>query len=95
MRLELLDSGSCEGIKGTVHGAALGLTVIMGLYNAAAWLRRRERHLAINTVLYTAVTIWEYQHVVHHRRALFAQCAPEDVGGIGPQEPPEEPPFAA
>ena len=95
MRLELLDSGSCEGIKGTVHGAALGLTVIMGLYNAAAWLRRRERHLAINTVLYTAVTIWEYQHVVHHRRALFARVRARRRWRHWPQEPPEEPPFAA
>ena len=38
----------------------------MGLYNAAAFLKRRERHLAVNTVLYAVLTAWEQQHVVHH-----------------------------
>jgi hypothetical protein len=37
----------------------------MGAYNAAAWLLRRERHLAVNTVLYTALLAWEQQHVAH------------------------------
>jgi len=46
------------------------LAALCGLYNAAAWWSRREAHLAINTVLYTALTIWEHQHVVHHLEAL-------------------------
>ncbi len=89
MRLGLLDSGSCEGFKGCVHGAALGLVVLMGLYNAAAWLRRRERHLAINTVLYSAVTIWEYQHVKHHRAAVLRPSRRAN------SQTTWEPPFAA
>jgi hypothetical protein len=42
----------------------------MGIYNAAAWLARREKHLAVNAVLYTALTAWEQQHVAHHLAAL-------------------------
>jgi hypothetical protein len=43
---------------------------IMGLYNAAAWLARRERHLAVNALLYAALTAWEQQHVAHHLAEL-------------------------
>jgi hypothetical protein len=42
----------------------------MGLYNAAAWLARREQHLAVNAVLYAALTAWEQQQVAHHLEAL-------------------------
>lgn len=67
--MTILNQGSCEPIKATVHGAALGLAALMGLYNAAAWLRRRERHLAVNTVLYGMAIAWEHRHVAHHLAA--------------------------
>jgi hypothetical protein len=67
---DVLRCGSCEEIKVAVHAGALGLATIMGVYNAAAWLIRRERHLAINAVLYAALTAWEQGHVVHHLREL-------------------------
>jgi hypothetical protein len=70
MKLEVLQCGSCEPLKLTVHGAAFGLAVVMGVYNAAAWLKRREHHLAINAVLYAALTAWEQQHVAHHLAEL-------------------------
>ena len=66
MDLEILDRGMNEELKLGVHAAALGLAVVMGLYNAAAFLKRRERHLAVNTVLYSALTAWEQVHVAHH-----------------------------
>jgi hypothetical protein len=66
MDIELLDKGTNEELKLGVHAAALGLAVVMGLYNAAAFLKRRERHLAVNTVLYAVLTAWEQQHVAHH-----------------------------
>jgi len=66
MDIEILDSGTSEELKLGVHAAALGLAVVMGVYNAAAFLKRRERHLAVNTVLYAALTAWEQQHVAHH-----------------------------
>jgi len=70
IKLDVLQCGSCEPLKLGVHGAALGLAVVMGAYNAAAWLSRREHHLAINAVLYAMLTAWEQKHVSHHLAEL-------------------------
>jgi hypothetical protein len=69
MQLSVLQCGSCEPLKASVHGTALALFAVMGLYNAAAWLARREQHLAVNAVLYAALTAWEQQQVVRHLAA--------------------------
>ena len=74
--LPVLKCGKCEPLKLGVHAGALGLAALCGVYNAAAWLSRREIHLAVNTVLYTALTIWEHQHVMHHLAELRR---PEDT----------------
>jgi hypothetical protein len=86
MYVRALDSGTFEGIKAGVHGLALGLSAIMCLYNAAAWLQRRERHLAVNTIVYGGAIILEHQHVAHHCRTLrrlhlmaLASCPPEQA----------------
>jgi hypothetical protein len=65
-RLPVLQRGNCEPLKAGIHATALGLFAVMGLYNAAAWLSRRDSHLAVNAVLYTVLTAWEQQHVIHH-----------------------------
>jgi hypothetical protein len=80
MEMSLLRCGSCEPLKAGVHATALGLSALMGLYNAAAWLARREMHLAINAVLYTALTAWEQKHVAHHLAELrrLQQTAPAE-----------------
>lgn len=70
MQLTVLQCGECEPLKAGVHGSALALAALMGLYNAAAWLRRRDAHLAVNAVLYTVLAAWEQKHVAHHLRAL-------------------------
>jgi hypothetical protein len=70
MQLTVLQCGECEPLKAGVHGSALALAAVMGLYNAAAWLRRRDAHLAINAVLYAALVAWEQKHLAHHLRAL-------------------------
>ena len=67
--IKLLKCGNCEELKIGVHATALTLAVVMGAYNAAAWLVRRQTHLGVNAVLYGALTIWEIQHVRHHWRA--------------------------
>ena len=67
---EFLHCGHCEPLKAGVHATALGLFVVMGVYNVAAWLSRRERHLAINAIVYGALTAWEQQHVAHHLAEL-------------------------
>jgi len=78
---DFLHCGHCEPLKAGVHATALGLFVVMGVYNVAAWLRRRERHLAINAIVYTALSAWERQHVAHHlaelRPAAPQQAAPD------------------
>jgi hypothetical protein len=68
--IKLLKCGNCEELKLGVHGTALALAVVMGAYNTAAWLVRRERHLAVNSVMYAALTFWEVQHVLHHLAAM-------------------------
>ena len=78
MDLKVLKCGNCEELKLGVHAAALGLAAVCGIYNAAAWLSRRERHLAINTVMYAALIAFEQQHVSHHIAELRRpQQAPE------------------
>lgn len=69
-KLTILQHGECERLKAGVHGATLSLAVVMGLYNAAAWIGRRERHLAVNTILYTLLIAWERVHVAHHLASL-------------------------
>jgi hypothetical protein len=64
--LPILKQGSCEPFKAVVHGASLGLFAIMGMYNAAAWINRREKHLAINAVIYALGVAWERRLVAHH-----------------------------
>jgi len=69
VEIKVLECGNCEELKLGVHATALALAVVMGAYNAAAWLLRRQTHLGVNTVLYSALTIWEIQHIKHHWRA--------------------------
>jgi hypothetical protein len=70
IRLTVLQCGECEPLKAGVHGSALALAAVMGLYNAAAWVSRRDPHLAVNAVLYTLLAAWEQKHVTHHVRQL-------------------------
>src|SRR5678810_752407 len=70
--LPLLCTGRCEVLKASVHGVVLGTAALCALYNLAAWTVRRQRHLAINTGLYTALAIWEWIHVQHHVDAIPA-----------------------
>ena len=68
MDLKVLKCGNCEELKLGVHALALGVAALCGAYNAAAWLSRRERHLAINTVLYAALVAFEQlRNGVHQR----------------------------
>ena len=82
--LTILDPGNCEPLKAAFHGAALVLAGVMGAYNTAAWLRRRQSHLAINAVIYLAAALWEQRHVTHH----LYPCLPV----IQPDRPSTEPP---
>ncbi len=69
---EMLDSGQCEVMKAVVHGVLMATVGVCAAYNTAAWLKRRQRHLAINAVIYSAAVWWERCHVMHYLR----DCAP-------------------
>ena len=91
MELRILKCGNCEPLKLGVHAGAFGLAALMGLYNAAAWLSRREPHLAINAVLYAALTAWETEHVRHHLMEI--QRLKVEIVAVEPE--PDEPKLAA
>ena len=77
----VLHSGKCERLKASTHAVAMGVAAVCAAYNLAAWLVRRQRHLAINAVVYSAAVFWEAAHVQHH----LAACPPAK-----PVEPPQE-----
>ena len=66
MDMKVLKCGNCEELKLGVHGLTLGLAALCGLYNVAAWLTRREAHLAVNALAYAALIVFEQRHVAHH-----------------------------
>lgn len=89
-RYEVLDSGRCEPMKMAVHAVLLATMAVCAAYNSAAWIKRRERHLAINAVLYTAGVFWERCHVVHHLAACPGTArAPEAQPAPAPMPVPE------
>ena len=90
--LDILKNGKCEELKMGVHVGALGLFAVMGLYNAAAWLVRRERHLAFNAVVYAALIGWERQHIARHMADL---CPPAPRLRAVEPEPPSPQELAA
>jgi hypothetical protein len=71
--LPILSSGKCEPFKAWIHGASLGLLALMGLYYSAAWINRRERHLAINAIVYGLGVAYERRLVAHHLAACRRQ----------------------
>ena len=64
--MSLWHCGEYERVKASVHGTACALGVVMAGYNATAWLIRRERHLAVNTLVYAAAIWWEGRQTHHH-----------------------------
>lgn len=59
-------AGTNESMKAAVHAAALGLAGTCFAYNLAAFRYRRERHLAVNAVVYLLAVGWEAKKVCSH-----------------------------
>ena len=87
INVKLLEHGAYEELKLAVHATTLGLAAVMCLYNAAAWLRRGERHHGINAVVYAALIAWERKHSAHH----WAACVPVDKTPSRPIPVPARP----
>jgi hypothetical protein len=80
--LAVLNNGNSEPLKAAVHGLVLMTAALCALYNAAAWLKRREHHLAVNVVVYSAAACWETFHVRHHldcRPSPASLPEPDDI----------------
>ena len=63
---KMLDNGECEPLKAAVHGVMFATVCLCAAYNTAAWLKRRQRHLAINAIIYISAALWERGHILHH-----------------------------
>jgi hypothetical protein len=81
LELDVLKCGNCEELKLGVHAGALTLAALCGAYNAAAWLVRRERHLAVNAVVYAMLVAWEQQHISHHLETIRHPTDSESLAG--------------
>ena len=75
---QFLSRGHAEPFKGLVHGLAGGRCGLMFAYNTAAWLLRREQHLASNALVYGFAILFE---LVQTRRHLVADVAAEALPG--------------
>ena len=86
--LAILYPGNCEPLKAAFHGVALVLAGVMGAYNAAAWIRRRQSHLAVNAAIYIAAAFWEQRHVAHHLYPCLPAVAPVAPADASTDEAP-------
>ncbi len=77
--LELLTVGRCEPLKAGVHCVLMATVAVCAVYNVAAWLKRREPHLAFNSLVYGCAAIWELNHVQGHLACRPAQAAEPDA----------------
>jgi hypothetical protein len=64
----MLYPGHAERLKGAVHVVLGAFALTAGLYNAGAWLSRRDRHLATNVAVYAMVMVYEARQVWRHLR---------------------------
>ena len=95
MGFPILKCGNCEELKLGVHATALGIAALCGMYNAAAWLSRREHHLAVNAVLYAALIAFEQRHVAHHFAELRRPRSAGDDEATAPTPPQASDPAIA
>jgi len=78
-----------------LRGLALGVAALCGLYDAAAWLSWRQRHLAVNAVLYNARILFEQRHVVHHVEEIRRPPSSDGVTDAPATDEPTAPLVAA
>ena len=79
---EFVSRGHAEPVKGAVHGLAAVVCGLMFAYNTAAWLFRREPHLAMNALVYGSAILYEgvqtHRHVGARARAGQSNARPPD-----------------
>ena len=80
--INMLNNGECEPAKAAVHGVLMATVALCAAYNTAAWIKRRQTHLAINAVVYTAAVWWERCHIVHHLRSCSVASSTPPAGNL-------------
>lgn len=65
--MTVFHAGCREPLKASVHGVFLGAALVCLGYNLIACALRRERHLAVNVLVYGSVVWFETRAVAHHR----------------------------
>lgn len=63
---EFCQAGEAERVKLAVHGTMLAGAVACCVYNSASYYFRREKHNAINAIVYGMLVALEVVHVQHH-----------------------------
>ena len=71
----LCTSGEHEVLKASVHGTAGVIAGLMAAYNIAACCFRNDRHLRVNSLVYTLLVIYELKHTMHHMKLASSACA--------------------
>ena len=80
----LCTSGNHEGLKCGVHGAAGAIAALMAAYNIAAFCLRRERHLRVNSVVYTLAVAWEVKQTLRHLRHASSEATATTPAALVP-----------
>jgi hypothetical protein len=62
-------SGNHEALKCGVHASAGFLVGLCAAYNITAWFFRRDHHLWVNAIVYSAAVAWEVKQTLHHLNA--------------------------
>ena len=63
---DFFNHGVQEGAKCAVHLAVFIPAALCAGYNLIAYVRRGDFHLAVNSVIYTALLVWEAHHIRGH-----------------------------
>ena len=71
--MSVVDHGAAEDFKAHYHAALGVLVAVAAVYNACAFVRRPARHLALNTLLYSAGTAYEVAQTLRHLRSHYGE----------------------
>lgn len=65
----VLEAGTAEKAKAGVHLALFGVAMVCAAYNLVAFSERKDRRLAVNALLYTAISALEVGQLARHWEA--------------------------
>lgn len=69
MKDQLIEAGTAEKYKAGCHLLLFGIAAVCAAYNGLALSQRHERHLLTNTILYSALSVFEISQLARHWEA--------------------------